>query len=89
VFLIEVTLPPFDKYILFHSEKQRSTFAMMSSQTNLALKEAPKGRPRYFIGKVDTLEPKILAKPSTFITLPIGTNFHLTRLILRPNHFKA
>jgi hypothetical protein len=55
----------------------------MSSQIDLALNEAPKGRPRYFIGKDDTLQPKILAKPSTLMTLPIGASFDLAKLIFK------
>jgi hypothetical protein len=39
---------------------------------------------KYFIGKKDTLEPKILAIPSTLMTLPMGTNSDLARLILKP-----
>ena len=39
---------------------------------------------KYFIGKKDTLEPKMLAIPSTLMTLPMGTNSDLARLILKP-----
>jgi hypothetical protein len=39
---------------------------------------------KYFIGKKYTLEPKILAIPSTLMTLPMGTNSDLARLILKP-----
>jgi hypothetical protein len=35
---------------------------MMSSQIDLALNDAPKGKPRYFMLKEDTLQPKMLAK---------------------------
>jgi hypothetical protein len=56
----------------------------MSSQIDLALNEAPKGRPRYFIGKEDIIQPKILAKPLTFITWPTSTNFDLAKLTLKP-----
>jgi hypothetical protein len=54
---------------------------MMSSQIDLASNEAPKGKPRYFIGKEDTLPTKILARPSTFITLSTETNSNLAKLI--------
>ena len=47
-----VTFTPFDKYILFHSTKQHSNFSIISSQIDLALNEASRGRPRYFIVKV-------------------------------------
>jgi hypothetical protein len=48
------------------------------------LDEALKERPNYFIGKEDTLQPKMLAIPSTLMTLPTGTNSDLARLILKP-----
>jgi hypothetical protein len=57
---------------------------MMSSQIDLALNEAPKGRPRHFIRREDTLQSKIQARPSTFIILPTRTNSDLARLIIRP-----
>jgi hypothetical protein len=56
----------------------------MSSQIDLVLNKAPKERPKYFIGKEDTLQPKILARTSTLITFPTGTNSDLARLILKP-----
>jgi hypothetical protein len=56
----------------------------MSSQIDLALKEALKGRPRYFIGKEEILQPKILAKPSILLTIPTGTNYDLAKLIFKP-----
>jgi hypothetical protein len=49
----------------------------MSSQIDLALNEAPKRRPRYSIGKEDTMQPKILAKPFFFygsVSIFIQTN---------------
>ena len=38
-------------------------------QIALALKVDPKGRSKYFIGKLDTLHPRILANFATFMTL--------------------
>jgi hypothetical protein len=84
VLLIKVTLPPFDKYILFHLAKQRSIFSIMLIPYRFALNEAPSGRPTYFIGREETLQPKMLAKPSTLLTLPWGTNSDLAKLILKP-----
>jgi hypothetical protein len=37
----------------------------MAFQIEVALYKAPIRRPRHFIGKDATLQPKILAKPST------------------------
>jgi hypothetical protein len=56
----------------------------MSSQIDLALNKSPSGRPRYFKGREETVQPKMLAKPSTLLTLPMGTNSDLARLILSP-----
>jgi len=44
---------------------------------DLALKEAPNRRPRYFMGNEENLYPKILAKPSTLLTLSTRTNSNL------------
>jgi glycerol uptake facilitator-like aquaporin len=41
-------------------------------QIALALKVDPKGRSKYFIGKLDTLHPRILANFATFMTLSTG-----------------
>jgi hypothetical protein len=65
VLLIKVTLPPFDKYIIFHPAKWCSIFSVMSSQIDLVLSKAPNRRPKYFIGKGETLQPKMLAVSST------------------------
>jgi hypothetical protein len=58
----------------------------MSSQIDTTLIEAPKGRPSYFmLRKIPCrLQPKVLAKPSMFKTLPTEINFELVKLILRP-----
>jgi hypothetical protein len=56
--LIKVTLPPFEKYIIFHPVKQRSIFSITPSNIDLALNKAPSGKPRYFIGREETLQPK-------------------------------
>jgi hypothetical protein len=45
-------------------------------------KEKPcNGRPGYFIGKGDMLQPRIPAKPPIFSMVPTWTNFDLARLI--------
>lgn len=46
---------------------------MMSSQIDLALKGAPNERPRYFIGKDETLQPKNASQPF-YITDIAGTS---------------
>jgi hypothetical protein len=71
-------------YNNFQPAKKHFTFSIMPFQIGLALKEAPKGRPRYFIGKYETLQPKILAKPSTLLIKPTRTNSELAKLIFRP-----
>jgi hypothetical protein len=82
--LIKVILPPLNKYNCFQPAKWHSIFSIMSSQTDLAFKEAQNGRPKYFIGKEDTMHPRIRAKPSTLSTLPTGTNSNLAKLIIKP-----
>jgi hypothetical protein len=80
---IKLILPSLGKYILFHLAKRRSNFSITLSQIALALKGAPKERPRYFIGKGDTVQPRILVRLSTLLTLPTGTNSYLLRLIFK------
>jgi len=60
-------------FILFHPAKQCSIFSIMPSQIDLALNEILNGRPRYFTCKEETLQTKILAKPSTLLTLSTGS----------------
>jgi hypothetical protein len=38
-----------------------------------------------FIGREETLQPKMLARTSTFVTLPMGTSSNLARLTLKPD----
>lgn len=72
VYFIMVILLALDKYIFFHLAKWRSIFSIKPFQIDLALKGAPNVRPRYFIGKEDTVHPRILARPSTLRTLLRG-----------------
>jgi len=53
-------------------------------QLGLALKKAPKGRPRYFVGNQETLQPKIPAKPSMLLIKPTRTNSNLAKLVFKP-----
>jgi hypothetical protein len=55
----------------------------MSSQKDMALKESPTGSPRYFKVKEETLQPMILARPSTLLTLLTRTNLDVAMLILK------
>jgi hypothetical protein len=80
VLLIKVVLPPLDKYNCFQLASRCLIFLITPLQIGLALKEALYKRPRYFIGKEETLHPKILAKPSALLTLPIETNYDLAKL---------
>jgi len=56
----------------------------MSFQIGFALKEAPKGIPRYFIDKDNTLQPKILVKPNILSIKPTQINSDLAKLIFKP-----
>jgi hypothetical protein len=49
----------------------------------LVLKYASNERPRYFKDKKETLQPRILAKPSTLMAFPTGTNSGLAILIFK------
>jgi len=57
ILLIEIILPPLDKYIIFQPAKRHSIFSTRPSQIDLALKGAPSRRPKYFKGKEDTPQP--------------------------------
>jgi hypothetical protein len=47
-------------------------------------KKKKKGRSKYFIGNEATPHPRMLAKPSTSPTLPIGTISNLDKSISTP-----
>jgi hypothetical protein len=61
---------PLDKYSLFQPANQCSIFSIIIFQMDLALYEAPEGRPQYIIDKEATLQPRIGANPSTSSTSP-------------------
>jgi hypothetical protein len=56
----------------------------MSFQIEVALYEAPKGIPNYFIGNEETLRPWILDISSTSPTSPIGVISDFPKLIFKP-----
>jgi hypothetical protein len=56
----------------------------MSSQIDFALKGAPSSRLKYFIGKEDTLQSSIFAKPPTLSMAPTRTNYDSAKLIFNP-----
>jgi hypothetical protein len=58
VLLIRVTLAPLDRYIIFQLASLCLIFSTIPSQMDLALKQAPGGRPRYFKGKEDVHNPR-------------------------------
>jgi hypothetical protein len=51
VLFIRVILPSLNKYIIFQLAKRHYIFSITSFQIDLALKEASKGRLRYFKGR--------------------------------------
>lgn len=79
VLLIEVILHPLCKYIFFQLANWHSNLFSHTSQIDIVLKKAPKGRPRYMIGKEDTLHPKMLPKLSTLETLPTWSSSNLAK----------
>jgi hypothetical protein len=58
------------KWRVFHPARMRLILSITPSQIDFALKRAPNGRPRYFIGKEETMHHKILANLLTLLTLP-------------------
>ena len=81
VLLIRVTLPPLDKYIIFHPVKRFSIFSKIGFQIVSFLRVASNGRPKHFKGSEGYLQPKISTNSSIVGTIPIGTNFDFNKLI--------
>lgn len=65
-FLINVTLPPLNRYIFFQLAKFCSIFYNTTSQIDLDLNETPKERPKSFIESWDILHSNMLAMLSIF-----------------------
>ena len=83
--LIRVTLPPLDKYKCFQPANLLSIFSRIGFHIVLSLNLAPKGRPRYFIGREPSLQPRTTSKRSILWTTPTGINSNLPRFIFRPD----
>ena len=84
VLLIKVTLPPLDKYKRFHLANLHSIFFRIGFHIVLSLNLAPKGRPKYFIGRVPCLQLSTFNNKSKVCTTPTGTNSDLPKFIFRP-----
>ncbi|GMP41679.1 hypothetical protein CsSME_00011692 [Camellia sinensis var. sinensis] len=82
--LINVSLSPFDKYCRFHPANRRCTRSTTLSHTPLALKDAPKGNPKYVIGKFATLHPRIAANTGIVATSPTGISSDFAKFTRRP-----
>ena len=85
VLLMRVTLPPLDKYKRFQPSSLLSIFSRIGFQIDLSLNLAPKGRPKYFIGREPYLHPRTAKKRSICWTAPTGTISDLPKLIFRPD----
>jgi hypothetical protein len=59
VLFIRVTFPLFDRYSRFQPADLLSTFSKTEFQIFFSLKFAPKGRPKYFIGRISKITPQI------------------------------
>lgn len=70
---------------LFLISKWRSIFSIIKSQIEMSLEAAPRGRPRYFIGREYILHPSVLTKSQILWTLPTWTNFDLSRFTFNPD----
>ena len=74
VLLMRVILPPFDKYCLFQSANLLLILSSNPSQIDEALWLAPRGNPRYRVGRDPTLHPNSTAISSMSSTSPTGIN---------------
>ena len=72
--LIRVTLPPFDRYKRFQPANFLSIFSRIGFHLVLSLKLAPKGRPRYFIGREPSLQPRTFSNKSILSTTTCSRN---------------
>jgi hypothetical protein len=84
VLLIKVTLPPFERYNLFHGANFRTIISSKPAHIVLSLKEAPNGNPKYFNGTSPYPQPSNPASCPTFSTRPTGTNADLDKLTFNP-----
>ena len=84
VLRISVSLPPFEIYYLFQEDNLFLNLSSIESQTHKALWGAPRGRPKYRVGREPTLQPSSAANDSTLPTLPRGIISLLFRLIFNP-----
>uniref|UniRef100_A0A0V0HLR3 Putative ovule protein n=1 Tax=Solanum chacoense TaxID=4108 RepID=A0A0V0HLR3_SOLCH len=69
---MRVTLPPSDKYWLFHLASFFSHLSNTTFHTSSSLFLAPKGSPRYFVGNASTWQPNVLASSRRLSTWLIG-----------------
>ena len=70
VLLIRMTLSPLDKYKRFQLANLLSIFSKIEFHIVLSLNLAPKGRPRYFIGREPCLQPRTTSKIGQYHELP-------------------
>ena len=84
VLRISVSLPPFEIYCLFQEDNLFLNLSSIESQTPKALWGAPRGRPKYIVGRAPTLQPSSAASDSILSTLPRGIISLLFRLIFNP-----
>ena len=62
----------------------RSIFPSIEFHTTISLKADPRGKQRYDIGSLKTLQPKVPTNTSTFDRSPTSTSSNFHKFILRP-----
>ena len=82
--LIRVSLPPLEIYYLFQRANLLRNLSSTPSHTLASLCFAPRGSPRYSVGKEPFLHPSSKASPSTSSTLPTGSKELFSKLIFKP-----
>lgn len=89
---MSVSLSPLEMKVCFHPTYLCSNLSITGSHVFISLKSAPKGKPKYLIGKLTSLHPKALTKSSDSLFVLNLTISDLDRLILSPktvwNHIK-
>lgn len=81
-----VILPRFDKYNIFQPTNLRLIFSITMTHMAIALEVAPNKRPILFIGRKETIHPRMLASCQVLWTLLTSTNSDLSKFTLKPNN---
>lgn len=81
----DINLPPIDRYCLCQVGNLFSTFCITPCYACVYLNFARNGRPRYAVGRVPDLQPKISDKSCKFCTVLTGKIVFLPMLMCKPD----